>query len=46
MTDHVKLTLQDINPDHIVLHAGTNDLTTENTVIQTAINCVWQSSKA
>ena len=31
MTDHVKATLRDINPDHIVLHAGTNDLRTENT---------------
>ena len=30
MTEHVKPTLQDINPDHIVLQAGTNDLRTEN----------------
>ena len=26
MTDHVKTTLQEINPDYIILHAGTNDL--------------------
>ena len=30
MTDHVKPTLRDINPDHIILHAGTNDLRSEN----------------
>ena len=34
MTDHVKPTLRDINPDHIILHAGTNDLRTENTASQ------------
>ena len=28
MTDLVKPPLQDINPDHIILHAGTNDLKT------------------
>ena len=31
MIDHVNPTLRDINLDHIVLHAGTNDLRTENT---------------
>ena len=31
MTDHVKPTLRDINPDHIILHAGTNNVRTENT---------------
>ena len=36
MTDHVKPTLRDKNPDHIVLHAGTNDLRTENTASQIA----------
>ena len=36
MTDHVKQTFRDINPDHIVLHASTNDLRTENTPSQTA----------
>ena len=36
MTDHVKATLRDINPDHIILHAATNDLRTENTASQIA----------
>ena len=36
MTDHVKPTLRDINPDHIILHAGTNDLRTENIASQIA----------
>ena len=36
MTDRVKPTLRDINPYHIVLHAGTNDLRTENTASQIA----------
>ena len=36
MTDHVKPTLRDINPDHIILHADTNDLRTENTSSQIA----------
>ena len=36
MTDHIKPTLQDINPDHIVLHLGTNNLRAENTASQTA----------
>ena len=31
MTDHLKPTLREINPDYFVLHAGTNDLRTENT---------------
>ena len=34
MTDHVKPTLRDINPDHIILHAGTNNVRTENTASQ------------
>ena len=34
MTDHVKPTLQDINLDNIVLHAGRNNLRTENTASQ------------
>ena len=29
-------TLRDINPDHIILHASTNDLRTENTASQIA----------
>ena len=36
MTDHVKPTLRGINPDHMVLHAGTNNLRTENTASQIA----------
>ena len=36
MTDHVKQILRDINRDHIVLHAGTNDLITGNIACQTA----------
>ena len=36
MTDHVKPTLRDINSDHIILHAGINDLRTENTASQIA----------
>ena len=36
MTNHVKPTLRDINPDHIILHADTNDLRTEYTASQIA----------
>ena len=36
MTDHVKPTLRDINPDHIILHTGTNNLWIENTASQIA----------
>ena len=36
MTDHVEPTVQDINPDHIILHVDTNDLRTENTASQIA----------
>ena len=36
MTDHVKPTLRDINPDHIILHAGTNDFRAESTASQIA----------
>ena len=36
MVDHVKLTLRDDKPDHIILHAGTNDLHTEKTASQIA----------
>ena len=36
LMDHVKPTLRDINLDHIILHAGTNDLRTENTASQIA----------
>lgn len=36
VTDHVKTTLQEINPDYIILHAGTNDLKTEKRASQVA----------
>ena len=36
ITNHVKPTLRDINLDDIVLHAGKNDLRTENTATQIA----------
>ena len=36
ITDHVKLTLGDVNPDHSILHAGTNNLRTKNTASQIA----------
>ena len=36
MMDHVKPTLQDINPDHIVLHTDTNNLRTKKTASQIA----------
>ena len=36
MTDLVKPTLRDINQDHIILHAGTNNLRIENTASQIA----------
>ena len=34
MHDHVKLTIRDVNPDHIILHCGTNDLNSERTASQ------------
>ena len=36
MVDHVKRTLQDDKPDHIIFYAGTNDLRTEKTALQIA----------
>ena len=36
MIDHLKPTFGEKNPDHIVLHAVTNNLKTENTASQTA----------
>ena len=36
MVDHVKPTLRDNKPDHIILHVGTNDLRTEKTASQIA----------
>ena len=34
MNDHVKPTLRDFNPEHIILHVGTNDLSTKRTASQ------------
>ena len=36
MHDHVKPTIRDVNPDHIILHCGTNDLNSERTASQIA----------
>ena len=36
MTDYVKSTLRDIILEYVVLHAGTNNLRTENTASQIA----------
>ena len=34
MHDYANPTLRDINPEHMTLHVGTNDLTTEKTASQ------------
>ena len=34
MHDHAKPTIRGINPEHIILHFGTNDLKSEKTAIQ------------
>ena len=36
MHDHVKPSVRDFNPDHINLHCGTNDLSSERTASQIA----------
>ena len=36
MHDHVKPTIRDVNPDHVILHCGTNDLNSERTASQIA----------
>ena len=36
MTDHLKPTVQKINLDHVVVHAGINELRTENPASQIA----------
>ena len=36
MHDHVKPSVRDFNPDHIILHCGTNDLSSERTASQIA----------
>ena len=40
MVDHVKRTLRDDKPDHIILHVGTNDLRTEKTSSQIAKSAI------
>ena len=36
MHDHMKPTVRDFNPDHIILHCGSNDLNSERTASQFA----------
>ena len=36
MHDHVKPTIRDFDPEHIILHVGTNDLNSEKTASQIA----------
>ena len=36
MYDHVKSTIRDVNPDHVILNCGTNDLNSERTASQIA----------
>ena len=36
MPSHVKPTVIDFNPDHIIFHCGTNDLSSERTTSQVA----------
>ena len=36
MHDHVKPTVRDFNPDHIVFHCGTNEVNSERTTSQIA----------
>ena len=36
MYDHAKPTIREVNPEHIILHVGTNDLNSEKTASQTS----------
>ena len=38
MHEHVKPTVRDFNPDHIVLHCGTNDLRTASQIMISIID--------
>ena len=38
MADHVKQTIRNDKPDHVILHTGTNDLRSEKTRSQIAIS--------
>ena len=40
MNDHVEPTLRDFNPEHIIIHVGTNDLNIERTASQIAKSIV------
>ena len=40
MTDYVKPTINDFDPEHIVIHVGTNDLNSERTASQIAKDIV------
>ena len=40
MHDHVKSTVRDFNPDHIIIHCGTNDLSFERTASQIASSII------
>ena len=38
MYDHAKPTIRELNPEHIILHVGSNDLNSEKTVSQISIS--------
>ena len=40
MHDHVKPTIRDFNPEHIIIHVGTNDLNSEKTASQIASSII------
>ena len=40
MRDHAKPTVRDFDPDHIILHCGTNDLNSDRTSSQIAIEFI------
>ena len=40
MHDHVKPTIRDFNPEHIIVHMGTNDLDSEKTASQIASSII------
>ena len=40
MYDHVKLTVRDFNPGHIILYCGTNDLNSERAASQIASSII------
>ena len=40
MHDHVKPTMRDFNPEHVIIHVGTNDLNSDKTASQIANSIV------